>query len=47
MTQIIFRTFKGYTNTDYIADYQIKTEAEMTMRKISNENENGNFEDVI
>lgn len=33
----IYRAFKGYSNTDYIADYEIKIEAEQTMKKIANE----------
>lgn len=41
----IYRTFKGYSNTDYIADYEVKIEAEKTMKKIALEEESP--EDVI
>lgn len=29
-----YRTVKGFTNTDYIADYAIKYEAEKTMKMV-------------
>ena len=33
----IYRTYRGYTNTDYIADYAVKMEADMTMKRIAAE----------